>query len=289
VDFALVHVDFIALSITQRIAQQNGFAGLFDSAAAPTQQAAFIFDSTVNTKVRCRSSFSSAAADTQETLVTLPFGLTTNLSTIHYSIDILVNKIVFSIAGVVVATHSYHTPKQFVLMDAAVGIVNIAAGGTTTTVSTDLVLVRSYDQVDDSANVPDDEMHYVTGTLATSTTTADQVVVSFTVPAGKILYLIGFLLSGSNNAVSAIPAKIGKNTITTEPAAPGTLDSNIFYVFALQTGASLPNWIMMNYGDKPRKFAFAGDVVKVTVTPSGVGNTTWRGTLEFILKDAVER
>src|SRR5579871_221973 len=43
-DTALIHIDFIALSITQRLSTQAGFAGIFDNAAVPNQQAAFIFD-----------------------------------------------------------------------------------------------------------------------------------------------------------------------------------------------------------------------------------------------------
>lgn len=288
VDFALIHVDFVALRISARLATQTGFAGLFDNVAAPTQQAAFIFDGTVNTVVRCRSSFSASANDTQETVVTLPYGLTTNLTTVHYSIDITTNKVIFTIAGAVVATHSYHTPEQFTFMDVAVGILNTAIA-VTSTVTVDMVLTRAFDQVDDSANVPDDEMHYVQGILATAATTADQIVVSVTVPAGKVLYIIGYSLSSSNNAVGAAPAKIGKNTVTVEPAAPGAIDGNIMFSFILNTSAGGANLVIMNYGDLPRRFGFAGDVVKITVTPSGAGATNWRATLEYILKDAIER
>lgn len=289
-DFALNHVDFIALNISQRLATQQGFAGLFDNVTTPTQQAAFIFDGTLtNAQVRCRSSFSAAATDTQETVVTLPFALTTNLTTVNYSIDILANKVIFSIAGAVVATHSYHTPEQFTVMNVAVGIQNTAAAASSTTVAVDLVLTRAFDLVDDSANQPDDEIHYVTGALTTTATTADQIIVSFTVPTGKVLWLIGFMISGNNNSIQANPLKIGKNTVTTEPAAPGTEDGNIMFSFELNTNTALANMFAMNYGDKPRKLGFAGDVVKMTVTPSGNGTTIWRGTLEFLLKDAVER
>ena len=287
-DTAIIHIDFIALSITQRLATQSGFAGIFDNTASPVQQAAFIFDGTVNTVVRCRSSFSAAATDTQETVVTLPFGLTTNLTTVNYSIDITVNKVIFTIAGAVVATHSYHTPEQWTLMDAAVGIVNTAAAASTTTISTDMALTRTFDQVDDSAKTPDDEMHYITGFLSTNTTTADQTIVSFTVPTGKVLYLIGFVISNSSTSIQGAPVKVGKNTVTGDPAAPGVLDGNVMYDMFFNVGSSAPNIIIMNYGSKPRKLAFAGDVVKMTVTPSGTAVANWRGTLEFILKDAVE-
>src|SRR5579871_1042567 len=228
-DTALIHIDFIALSISQRLATQTGFAGIFDSVASPVQQAAFIFDGTVNTVVRCRSSFSAAATDTQETVVTLPFGLTTNLTTVNYSIDITANKVIFTIAGAVVATHSYHTPEQWTLMDAGVGIVNTATAASTTTISTDMAFTRTFDLVDDSSKVPDDEQHYITGFLSTSATTADQVIVSFTVPTGKVLYVIGFVITNSSTSIQGAPVKVGKNTVTGDPAAPGVLDGNILY------------------------------------------------------------
>jgi hypothetical protein len=288
-DTALIHVDFIALSISQRLSTQASFAGLFDNAASPAQQAAFIFDGTVNTQVRCRSSFSAAAADTQETVVTLPFGLTTNLGTVNYSIDIIANKVVFMIAGVVVATHSFHTPEQWTLMNAAVGTLNTAVAGSSTTMTADMILTRTFDQVDDSANIPDDEMHYVTGALTTTATTADQVIVSFTVPTGKVLYVIGWMISGNNTGIDGAPVKIGKNTVTTEPAAPGTEDGNILYMYFFNANTAIRMMDDLNLGSKPRKFGFAGDVVKITVTPSGNGSTVWRATLEFLLKDAVER
>lgn len=286
-DFALIHVDFIALRMTQRIANQSIFAGVFDTVSSPVQQAAFIFDGAVNTTVKCRSSYSAAATDIQETIVTLPFGLTTALTTVNYSIDITPTKVIFSIAGVVVATHSIHTPEQWILMDVGVGIQNTGVPASTTTVTGDQILTRSYDITDDSAKVLDDEMHYVTGALTTSAATADQVIVSVTVPTGKVLYIIGYLISDGSNTITGSPVKIGKNTVTTEPAAPGTIDGNILFMFTLNSSSNAPNFYAYDYS-KPRKFGFAGDVVKITVTPSGVTNTVWRATLEYILKDAVE-
>jgi hypothetical protein len=289
-DTALIHIDFIALSITQRLATQSGFAGIFDNAAAPVQQAAFIFDGTVNTQVRCRSSYSAAATDTQETVVTLPFGLTTNLTTINYSIDITTNKIIFMIAGVVVATHSYHTPEQWTLMDAALGIVNTAAAASTTTISADVALARTYDQVDPGPGASDDEIHSVTGQLTTTTTAADQVIVSVVVPTGKVLYLVGFVFSTPEPSVDAQPAKIGRLPLTGAPAAPGTVDANQLYVFFFNTSVTnLPGFVFMNYGDRPRKLGFAGQTVAITVTPSGAGSVQWNATLEYILRDAVLR
>jgi hypothetical protein len=282
-DFALIHVDFIALRMSQRIANQSIFAGIFDTMVSPTQQAAFIFDGTVNTTVKCRSSFGTAATDIQDTTVTLPFGLTTALTTVNYTIEITPTTIIFKIAGVVVAAHDIHTPEQWILMDIGVGIQNTAAAGSSTTVTVDQVLMRSYDIVDDGTTIPADEQHSITGQLTTTTTTADQIVLSYTVPANRVAYILGYMVNVDGNTDS-LPLKIGKNTITTPPAAPGAVDSNFFRVFRLdRSGAGAEPTIIEDF-NIPRQFGFAGDVLKIAVTPSGTGSTVWRATLEIILR-----
>lgn len=281
-DFSLLHVEFVALSITQRLATQTGFVGLFDNPASPVQQAAFIFDGTANTVVRCRSSFSAAASDTQETLVTLPFGLTTNLATITYSIDVTKDRIIFSIAGVVVAVHIFHTPEQWTQMDVAVGIVNTGVP-TTTTIATDAVLTRSFDQVDSGSDTVQDEQHFIFGQLTTAATTADQIILSYTVPANRTAYILGFTVGVDGNT-DGLPLKIGKNTITTPSAAPGVVDSNFFRVFRLDRSGTGAEPVVSEDFSIPRQFGFAGDVIKIAVTPSGTGSTIWRATLDIILR-----
>lgn len=282
-DFALIHVDFVALRLSQRIANQAGFAGIFDNVSSPTQQAAFIFDGTVNTTVKCRSSFGTAATDIQETTVTLPFALTTALTTVTYTIEITPTMVVFRIAGVVVAAHDIHTPEQWTVMDIGVGIQNTAAAGSSTTVTADQVLMRSFDIVDDGAVIPADEQHSITGQLTTTATTADQTIVSYTVPANRVAYIIGFMVSTDGNT-DGLPVKVGKNTITTPPAAPGTVDSNFFRVFRMDRSTAGDGGFVSQDFSTPRQFGFAGDVLKIAVTPSGAGSTIWRATLDIILR-----
>lgn len=282
-DFAQIHVDFIALRMTQRIANQSSFAGIFDSVSSPTQQAAFIFDGTVNTTVKCRSSFGTAATDIQETTVTLPFALTTALTTVNYTIEITATMIVFKIAGVVVAAHDVHTPEQWTQMDIGVGIQNTAVAASSTTVTADQILMRSFDIVDEGAVIPADEQHNITGQLTTSATTADQTIISYTVPANRVAYIIGYLVSTDGNT-DGVPVKVGKNTITTPPAAPGTVDSNFFRVFRMDRSTAGDGGFIAEDFSMPRQFGFAGDVLKIAVTPSGAGSTIWRATLDVILR-----
>lgn len=288
-DFQPIAVQLNTLSITQRLSTQTTFAGFFDNVASPTQQVAIIFDGTVNTVVKFRTSFS--ASETQETSVTLPFGLTTNLSTVNYVLSFDGDSATLAINGVVVASHSVHLPDKYTKLIVAWGITNTGVP-TTTTVSMDSIGVRAFDLMDDDAAlnqngiIINDEIHYITGALTTSAATADQVILSYTVPTGKVAYILGYSVS-SNANVDGTPIKIGKNTITTEPAAPGTTDNNFFRIlFLLRTSGPSSGIASDNFSACPRPFAIAGDVVKMTVTPSGAGTTIWRGTIDILLRKA---
>lgn len=277
---------FKGLSVSQRIANQTISVGLFDSVASPAQQVAIIFDGTTNTTLKFRTSFTSTATDVQETTVTLPFGLTTNLSTTNYTILYDGKQATLLIQGVVVASHEFHMPEPYTTLIAAVAVLNSAAV-TTTTVSVDSIYLKAYDEIDVppiAGILPTDEFHSIAGSLTTTATTADQVIVSYTVPTGKVAYLTAYYVS-SNANTDGTPIKIGKNTITTEPAAPGTADGNIFRMFFItRSSAPAPATAQESFAEYPRPFAFAGDVVKMTVTPSGAGTTIWRGHIDVILR-----
>jgi hypothetical protein len=287
-DFQPLFAQFNTLAITQRLSTQTTFAGFFDNVASPTQQVAIIFDGTVNTTLKFRTSFS--ASETQETTITLPFGLTTNLSTINYTITFDGDAATLVIDGVVVASHSVHLPDKYTKLILAWGIQNTGVP-TTTTVSMDSVGARSFDlqdyeeAINQNGILTNDEIHSITGALTTTATTADQVILSYTVPTGKMACILGFFVSNNAN-VDGTPIKIGKNTVTTEPAAPGTVDSNIFRLFFLVRSSTGAYNAQQDFSAYPRPFGFSGDVLKMTVTPSGTGTTIWRGTLDIVLRKA---
>lgn len=283
-DFATIYGAFNGLSISQRIANQTISVGFFDNVASPAQQIAIIFDGTVNTTLKFRTSFTATASDIQETTVTLPFGLTTNLSTINYNILWDGQQATLLIDGIVVASHQFHLAEQFTTLIAAISVLNSAAV-TTTTIATDSIYFKACDDLNFPTGVlPTDEPHSIVGVLTTSATTADQLIISYTVPTGKVAYIVGYMIS-SNANTDGTPIKIGKNTITTEPAATGTVDSNFFRtLFLLRTSAPSPGFVTENFVSNPRPFAVAGDVLKVAVTPSGSGTTIWRVNLDIILR-----
>lgn len=103
------------------------------------------------------------------------------------------------------------------------------------------------------------------GTLTTTATTADQVIVTYTVPAGNHFLLAGLF--------------VGKSVATNTEATPFKLRVNgtakIIYA-SDGTGTRFWNPVLNSF---PIKIATAGDVVTITVTPSNGTSTTWNGTM----------
>lgn len=103
------------------------------------------------------------------------------------------------------------------------------------------------------------------GTVTTTTTAANQTILTYTVPAGKDLLLTGlFIGKSATNNVDAVPFRFrvggtDKMVYATDQAvAPVTWN---------------PNWGF------PVKIATAADVITVTVTPSAAASSIWNATL----------
>lgn len=125
-----------AASVSQRIANQTGYLGLQDAASSPGDGAWFVFDGTTNTTVKCRSAFSSAAADQEETTVTLPNGGTT-AGTHLYGIELRQGQVVFTIDNVPMASHRLHIPDPYQVLYQWAGWIN---GGSAPASSSNIVL-----------------------------------------------------------------------------------------------------------------------------------------------------
>lgn len=130
--------------ISQRIANQTAKIGFADNLANPNKQAMVVFDGTVNTTVKFRTGWSSAAADIQETTVTLPAGATT-ANDQQYLISLSPNIATLAINEVVVAQHKLHIPGPYDIMDCGGYIANSAIV-TTTTLSFDTFYLNNWDR-----------------------------------------------------------------------------------------------------------------------------------------------
>jgi len=154
-------------AISQRIANQETVIGFQDIPGAPQQQAVLVLDGVDNTKVKLRTSSSSAAADTQETTVTLPTGLDTSqsltfiLMMVQRDVSLLVVAAgdSLSVGEEIIATHSNHIPDPYRVVSAIASIKNTAAVGTPTTLSIDLTFVSNQDRLEVANSFISDPVH----------------------------------------------------------------------------------------------------------------------------------
>ena len=136
---------FFRLSLSQRIGNQTAIIGFQDDYLTTNLQAVFVFDGTSNTSVKCRSSCSTAAADIQETTVSIPSG---NTSTLHrFSVFPTQSGVKFYIDGSLVAEHTDHIPGAYDSMSIVATVKNTAVV-TATTVSLDWISWSNVDQLE---------------------------------------------------------------------------------------------------------------------------------------------
>jgi hypothetical protein len=277
-------------NINARLASQETLLGFVDTLPTPAEQAIFLLDGLVNTTVKCRTSFSAAASDIQETVVTLPNALTT-LVNIEYAIELSAGCVTFLVNGIVVATHRLHLPRPYTAMQLAAGIRNILAAANTT-VTLDYIGLQDINRIevqnqflgDATAVMVSEDAHYLAANLS-SVAVAEQSVLAFTVPAGKTLYLLGWALTGDSATVTAT-YKVGKSAANplTEPVSPnlGALDAVIYQSGVLP--ATIGAFRESTTGYAPVRFAGAGEVVRINIIPSAVTPTIFRAVLRFVLR-----
>jgi len=107
-----------------------------------------------------------------------------------------------------------------------------------------------------------------TGALTTTAVTADQVVLTYTVTAGKTLYLSYLELSAVLTVLSATASILGTISLET-PSGTKVLTER------MQNGTtSAPDRIVMSFPDPI--IVAAGVVIRVVCTPGAVTSTLWR-------------
>lgn len=110
-----------------------------------------------------------------------------------------------------------------------------------------------------------------TGTLATTAVTADQVILTYTVTAGKTFHLEYIHLSASRTVIAAAAAVLGLCSVETPSG------TKIFTCrFTNPTTSEAPN-VIVPIGE-PIPIA-AGIVIRVVCTPADVTSTTWIANL----------
>jgi hypothetical protein len=272
------------VSISQRIANQRVHIGFMHSPVTEDSGAELYFDGTDNTVIKLITNYS---VDEEEiNTFTLPGGLTTDMA-IDYRIEAMFDKVILYANTMFVGQNTLHLPDPYVPMNIFMCIDNLDTTASSTIVLIDVMSFSNYDQVQISSITKGDplsvrsgeDIHTITGVITTTSTSADQVILSYTVPTGKSFWIAGYTINNGETTVRGNPVKIGRNTITTEPSGPGSVDGNIFRV---------SNMAASTFRDEhfgiPRRVGNSGDVIKLTVTPSGGTTTVWRASIDFILR-----
>lgn len=271
------------VAVDNRQNNQEVFFGFRDAYEAPSMYCDIIFDSTNNKVIKFRSAWDS---DEQLSLITLPVGLTTDLF-IQYKIDISPDYCSLLVDGVLVAKHDHHIPDTYASMLLCCGITNTGFTAQPTQLLIDTVFLSNQNllQIASSFTNPlpvitREDQHSIFSTLTTNSTTADQQIISYEVPTGKLFYIIGYKID-SPDTVDAVNIKIGRNDVSIEPEAPGEVNSNIFRSFFLGAHETTGD---IDFGSNPRKLGSAGDTILVTVTPASALPGVWRATIDFVLR-----
>lgn len=140
------------LQLSQRIANQDIYAGMREDAATPRWYARFQFNGTTNTTVICQTgrnpTGAPAAAEQQTTTVTLPNGLTT-ATMVEYRVEVITERVLFFIDSVLVAQHTRVIPSQHDEMAAAIyGVNGGSSPGSNTTVTVDYLTAKNHNKLE---------------------------------------------------------------------------------------------------------------------------------------------
>jgi len=279
-DFAPLSSVWVA-SVSQRVSEQSVHFGFRDDHLNPKHYCQVVFEGSDYTKVRFETGWDG---DQQTTEVTLPSGATSD-STLRYKIDLSIEYCALLVNGVLLARHNNHLPDMYSDMQLCAGALNM---GATTNVDLiiDTVLLVDHNQVQIGsmfdAPIPiriSEDQHTLKGKLLSTSTAQDQVIVSYTVPTGKVLYLIGYRIDNGSSNPGTI--KIGRSPLGEEPTSPGTIGGPLFRVFELESKASSGE---VDMGSNPRQLGIAGDHIVVAVTPKSKQSSVWHASLDVVLR-----
>lgn len=276
--------------VATRIANQTSWLGLANSFTSPltaTNRALWRFSGTNNTQVTCEVSSGSGANYLETTTITIPGGLTTN-DYLNYEISANQTSFKFSINGVLVAEFRNHIPGPYEYLWCTQGVYNSGVPASSSTLQVDTVLLKNDNRIEVAVSYRGEalptqvreETHYHVGALTTTALT-EQVLCSITVPAGRVFRLLGFSCSNNSTTIFAQPLRISTAATNTDPTAPGTSDGPVFHSQYMGTGRV---YVSEDYSASPRFIAMGGQVVYMTVTPSGNASTMWRGNIHYVLR-----
>jgi hypothetical protein len=271
--------------VSQRIANQEFFLGCADDPANPVVYAYAIFDGTTNTTIKLRTSSAAGAENAETTIWAMPNGVLSS-NTTRIEIGISMGEVTLAINGVRVGSHKRHIPAAYASLSPVAGFLNTGTPASTTTAYVDTLVFQNVNRIEVSHSFMGEFLpmqtredgHTLTGYVTTTATTANQVICSYTVPTGKYLFVTGYSVASSTSTAKGNPIRVGKGAMT-EVVSPGAVDSEVMRTFFLPAASSRNE----AFGS-PYYLASGGEVVKITVTPDLGTSTTWRASLDFVLR-----
>lgn len=283
------------VSISQRIINQEIHLGFSDSTGSSNEEIELIFKDTVATQLEFISKSSSNPIDTESKIVTIPFSKTT-ADKLKYEVGLDNDSVSLFIEDVLVAQNTNHIPNLYTQLNFYAEIKNgaVTPPASPTTLSIDYASLLNTNRIEiankfkgDAISIKNTEdAHTLHGILTTNTNIADQVLLSYVIPAGKSFSIKGWACDNNATVLTGTIKIIKGNNVIPfvvpiEPVSPGTVDSNFHRSFTLPANSP---FISVDYGNLAIPFGRFGEVVKVLVTPSANTATIWRFTLDFILR-----
>mgnify|MGYP006921323468 CR=1 FL=1 len=274
------------LAMAQR---QNGQAFHVGLANDAENKSAFVsFEGTDPTQVKFTTRWDDGADNFQASTVPLPGGLLTSAA-LYYRIEIAGDKASLFVENVLVADHYFHVPGPYDGMNLHADVENLSSVSVANSIAIDFVYLTNFDRVEVAVSTKGDPLpiriaedsHTITSVLTTTSTAANQIALTYTVPTGKSFWIAGYSVSKSDSNARGAPVKIGRGALT-ETSPPGSVDGEVFRAFNVPSSGDAV--ITQDFAAMPRRLASGGDIVHVAITPTSSQTTQWRVSIDFVLR-----
>lgn len=153
-------VDYLPLkqavraSLSQRIANQTGYVGLYQDGSPTTAKyfAEFRFTGVSNLSIECRTGFNRttvpSGSEIETTTYTIPSGETTTALSNLYKIEVEQSAVKFYFNGDLIAKHERVVLRPGDVLTGIAGMVNGTGAGSTTSMVIDYMLGKNFNKVD---------------------------------------------------------------------------------------------------------------------------------------------
>jgi hypothetical protein len=247
-----------------------------------TSFAIFEFSGTDETEVTVKTT--NNGIDIESKTIKLPGGRVTSDNG-YWQVDVTLTKVSFYYEEIPLHAFNVHIPQPYQNLNCFCSIENTGTS-TSNELHIDVALLSNYNKLEiknstRSEPIPimvREETHTIYGKLTTTATTADQPIIQFEIPERKTCYIIGFHIENCSSSIGLF--KLGRNDVSSEPVAPGELDSNINSVFYINENEFRDR----EWGAIPRFIGMGGDILKLTVTPNTSSEAIWRASVDLILR-----